>query len=56
MALALGLAFVNALATAGRRKGLRTVLAGLELAVLSTPVYWVGLLLLTVFSLSLIHI
>ena len=50
MALALGLAFVNALATAGRRKGLRTALAGLELAVLSTPVYWVGLLLLTVFS------
>ncbi|MBD3844084.1 ABC transporter permease [Bosea sp. SSUT16] len=50
MALALSLAFVNALATAGRRKGLRTVLAGLELAVLSTPVYWVGLLLLTVFS------
>ena len=50
MALALGLAFVNALATAGRRRGLRTLLAGLELAVLSTPVYWVGLLLLTVFS------
>lgn len=50
MALALGLAFVNALATAGRRKGIRTLLAGLELAVLSTPVYWVGLLLLTVFS------
>lgn len=50
MALALGLAFVSALATAGRRKALRTVLAGLELAVLSTPVYWVGLLLLTVFS------
>lgn len=53
MALALVLAFASALATAGRRKGLRTVLAGLELAVLSTPVYWVGLLLLTVFSFSL---
>lgn len=50
MALALGLAFLNALATAGRRQRLRAVLAGFELLVLSTPVYWLGLVLLTVFS------
>jgi peptide/nickel transport system permease protein len=51
--LALCLAVFNALATAGRRKGLRTVLAGLELMLLSTPVYWIGIVLLAFFSFRL---
>jgi peptide/nickel transport system permease protein len=51
--LALCLAVTNALATAGRRRGLRTVLAGLELTLLSTPVYWIGIALLAVFSFRL---
>jgi peptide/nickel transport system permease protein len=51
--LAFCLAVINALATAGRRKGLRTVLSGLELALLSTPVYWIGIVLLAVFSFRL---
>lgn len=51
--LALFLAITNALATAGRRGGIRTVLAGLELTLLSTPVYWIGIVLLTVFSFRL---
>jgi peptide/nickel transport system permease protein len=50
---ALGLAAANALATAGRRRGVRAVLAGLELILLSTPVYWIGLVLLTLFSFRL---
>jgi peptide/nickel transport system permease protein len=51
--LALGLAVTNALATAGQRRGLRTVLSGLELALLSTPVYWIGIVLLALFSFRL---
>jgi peptide/nickel transport system permease protein len=51
--LALGLAVANALATAGHRRGLRAVLSGLELALLSTPVYWIGIVLLTLFSFRL---
>jgi peptide/nickel transport system permease protein len=51
--LALLLSVGNALATAGRQTGLRTVLAGLELVLLSTPVYWIGIVLLTVFSFQL---
>ncbi|HHG8771739.1 TPA: ABC transporter permease [Raoultella planticola] len=51
--LALTLAVINALATAGRRHRLRGLFSGLELAVLSTPVYWIGILLLTVFSFKL---
>jgi peptide/nickel transport system permease protein len=53
IALALCLAVANALATAGRRRGLRTVLSGLELALLSTPVYWIGVVLLALFSFRL---
>jgi len=53
MALALTLALVSALATAGRRRGLRTILSGIELALLSTPVYWIGIVLLTLFSFRL---
>jgi peptide/nickel transport system permease protein len=51
--LALFLAVTNALATAGRRKGLRSVLSGFELALLSTPVYWIGIVLLALFSFRL---
>ncbi len=51
--LALSLSVVNALATAGRRRGLRTILSGLELVLLSTPVYWIGIVLMTLFSFRL---
>jgi peptide/nickel transport system permease protein len=51
--LALSLAVTNALATAGRRRGLRSILSGLELALLSTPVYWIGIVLLALFSFRL---
>ncbi|MGY2046850.1 ABC transporter permease [Methylobacterium sp. JK268] len=50
MALALGLALASALATSGRGGPLRHALSGLELAVLSTPVYWIGLMLLVPFG------
>jgi peptide/nickel transport system permease protein len=51
--LALVLAVANAVATAGRRRWLRTVLSGIELVLLSTPVYWVGMVLLALFSFRL---
>lgn len=51
--LASSLALLNALSTAGRRRGLRTLLAGLELTLLSTPVYWIGIALLSLFSFRL---
>ncbi|MET0411458.1 MAG: ABC transporter permease [Polyangiaceae bacterium] len=51
--LALALALLGALATAGRRGGLRTLVTGLELTLLSTPVYWIGIALLAVFSFRL---
>jgi peptide/nickel transport system permease protein len=51
--LALCLAIANALATAGRSRGLRTVFSGLELVLLSTPVYWIGIALLALFSFRL---
>lgn len=51
--LALSLALINALATAGQRRGLRAFLAGLELTLLSTPVYWIGIALLALFSFRL---
>lgn len=51
--LALSLALVDALATAGRRRGLRTLLSGVELTLLSTPVYWIGIVLLALFSFRL---
>lgn len=51
--LALSLALTVALATAGRRKRWRALLAGLELTLLSTPVYWIGIVLLAVFSFRL---
>lgn len=51
--LASCLAVVNALPTAARRNALRAVLSGLELTLLSTPVYWVGIALLALFSFRL---
>ena len=51
--LALCLAIINALSTADRGKGLRTFVSGLELCLLSTPIYWIGIALLTLFSFRL---
>nr|WP_141683666.1 ABC transporter permease [Rhizobium sp. AC27/96] len=51
--IALLLAISIALATAGRRRGLARLSSGVELILLSTPVYWIGILLLTVFSFNL---
>ncbi|MBY5768550.1 ABC transporter permease [Rhizobium leguminosarum] len=51
--LALGLAIIVALATAGRRRGLATAISILELLLLSTPVYWIGIVLLSIFSFRL---
>lgn len=53
LVLALTLAIVNALATSGRQHRLRGLLSGVELILLSTPVYWIGILLLTIFSFKL---
>ncbi|MCB3519612.1 ABC transporter permease, partial [Klebsiella variicola] len=53
LALALVLAVFNALLTAGRHPRLRSLLAGLELMLLSTPVYWIGIVLLSLFSFKL---
>lgn len=51
--IALSLAISIALATAGRRRGLAVTLSGLELILLSTPVYWIGIVLLSLFSFQL---
>jgi peptide/nickel transport system permease protein len=51
--LALALAILNALATAGRWPYMRNFFAGLELCLLSTPVYWLGIILLSLFSFQL---
>lgn len=53
LSLAVILATLNALATAGRWQPLRALFAGLELCLLSTPVYWIGILLLSIFSFRL---
>lgn len=54
-ALALGIAVVLALVVAVFVRGRvgRTVAAGVELVVLSSPVFWIGLLLLSVFAFGL---
>lgn len=54
-ALALGIAVVFALVVAVFVRGRvgRTVAAGVELVVLSSPVFWIGLLLLSVFAFGL---
>ncbi|WP_437214764.1 ABC transporter permease [Pectobacterium sp. LFLA-215] len=51
--LALFLAITSALLTAGRYGTLRTTVSWLELTLLSTPVYWIGIVLLSLFSFRL---
>ena len=51
--IALLLSVSIALATAGRRRSLARLSSGVELILLSTPVYWIGILLLTIFSFNL---
>ncbi|WP_183608966.1 ABC transporter permease [Rhizobium sp. BT04] len=51
--IALILALSIALATAGRRRGIAIAVSGIELVLLSTPVYWIGIVLLSVFSFRL---
>ncbi|MFE1351157.1 ABC transporter permease [Kitasatospora phosalacinea] len=53
LAVALLLAVAVAVATAGRRPALRAAASFLELLTVSSPSYWIGLLLLTVFSFQL---
>ncbi len=50
MVFALAIAVISAVATAGRRKGLRAVASAWELIAVSTPSYWAGIVLLTLFS------
>ncbi|WP_380280668.1 ABC transporter permease [Kitasatospora purpeofusca] len=49
-AIALGLALALALSTAGRRPRLRFLSSTVELVLSSSPSFWIGVLLLTVFS------
>lgn len=51
--LAVLIALVAAVLTAGRSRRWRTLLSGFELMLLSTPIYWVGIVLLTIFSFRL---
>lgn len=51
--LAVLLAITVALVTAGRRRSLARLSSGFELILLSTPVYWIGIVLLTIFSFNL---
>lgn len=51
--LAVVIAVVSAVLTAGRRSALRTVVTLVELVALSTPQFWLGIVLLTVFSFRL---
>ncbi|MQY06286.1 ABC transporter permease [Actinomadura macrotermitis] len=53
MALGLAAATVLALLTAHRRRWVRAVSSGVELLGVSLPVFWVGILLLTLFSFRL---
>ncbi|MBE8525359.1 ABC transporter permease [Amycolatopsis sp. H6(2020)] len=53
MGLALVLATVLALATAGRSRWIRGLVSGLEITGTSVPMFWLGVLLLTVFSFQL---
>ncbi|MER5867400.1 ABC transporter permease [Kitasatospora sp. NPDC002040] len=53
LVLAVVLALVAATATAGRRPALRGVSSLLELLAVSSPSYWIGILLLTAFSFQL---
>lgn len=53
LVLALLLAVVSATATAGRRPRLRALASAAELVTVSTPSFWVGIMLLSVFSFRL---
>ncbi|TCV07625.1 peptide/nickel transport system permease protein [Samsonia erythrinae] len=53
LTLASCLAMLSALLTAGRYGPLRTAVSWLELTLLSTPVYWIGIVLLSLFSFRL---
>ncbi|MCX5209936.1 ABC transporter permease [Kitasatospora sp. NBC_00240] len=53
LVLAVVLAVTAAVATAGRRPALRAVASLLELLTVSSPPYWIGILLLTAFSFQL---
>lgn len=53
LVLALLIAAVSAIATAGRRPRLRAAVSAVELVAVSTPSFWMGILLLTVFSFRL---
>ncbi|WP_406280496.1 ABC transporter permease [Embleya sp. NBC_00896] len=53
LALAVVIAVVSALATAGRRSVLRSAFGAWELVAVSTPSFWLGIVLLTVFSFRL---
>jgi peptide/nickel transport system permease protein len=53
LVLSVALALVSALATAGRRPALRSLAVAWELVAVSSPTYWVGILLLTAFSFQL---
>lgn len=50
LALAVALAVLTAVATAGRRPLLRSLASTWERVIVSTPTYWVGIVLLTFFS------
>ncbi|UNX53808.1 ABC transporter permease [Georgenia sp. TF02-10] len=52
-ALGIVLAVATALLTAGRRTRLRSVSLAVELIIVSSPGFWIGILLLTVFSFQL---
>ncbi|GAA2997540.1 ABC transporter permease [Kitasatospora albolonga] len=53
LVLAVALALLTATATAGRRPALRALSSLLELLAVSSPSYWIGILLLTAFSFQL---
>ena len=53
LGFALLVSIINAVLTAGRRHQAKNLIVGLELILLSTPVYWIGILLLSIFSFSL---
>ncbi|CAK9883935.1 MAG: Nickel transport system permease protein NikB [Candidatus Erwinia impunctatus] len=50
LSFALLIAIINAVFTAGYRNRAKNFIVGVELILLSTPVYWIGILLLSVFS------
>ncbi|MGA7147086.1 MAG: ABC transporter permease [Microbacterium sp.] len=53
LALVIAVAVAFAVALLARGRGSRSVVAGVELVILSSPVFWIGLLLLSVFAFGL---